>query len=58
MQDVNERIEDDDNNIVQSQDGLFDADVNQPDYASIFQRYSNEDEELGDLEWDNSISSR
>lgn len=55
MQDVNERIEDDDNNIVQSQDGLFDADVNQPDYASIFQRYSNEDEELGDLEWNKNV---
>jgi hypothetical protein len=52
MQDVNERIEDDGNNIVHSQDGVFEADLNQPDYASIFQRCSNEEEELGDLEWD------
>lgn len=52
MQDVNERIEDDGNNIVHSQDGVFEADLNQPDYASIFQRCSNEEEELGDIEWD------
>ena len=55
LQEPNELREDNDNNIVQSQIRNFEAAESQPDYASIFQRLSNEEEEINNIDWTKNV---
>ena len=55
LQEPIEIREDNDNNIVQSQIGNFEPADNQPDYASIFQSISNEEEEVSNIDWTKNV---